>query len=215
MITPKQLQQRFAYMFEGGNIGMSIPKGWMPEFAKLCEQIDELLGDDKDGFHWRQCKEKFGSARWYWTIKGERKQALQIDIISGMQAVSTALKSSKPAQPLRSVQDQIGELIGKARVQAWEALYRSVTKDSEVPLEVGEQSQDRPFAALVPDAKAVTQVTGSFSLTWPATGQRDQPFTTGCLLEVHFLKVDSHFNMIDSLGRIFLRKATGHCQIAT
>ena len=55
MITPKQLQQRFAYMFEGGNIGISIPKGWMPEFAKLCEQIDELLGDDKDGFHWRQC----------------------------------------------------------------------------------------------------------------------------------------------------------------
>ena len=133
MITPKQLQQRFAYMFEGGNIGISIPKGWMPEFAKLCEQIDELLGDDKDGFHWRQCKEKFGSARWYWTIKGARKQALQIDIISGMQAVSTALKSSKPAQPLRSVQDQIGELIGKARVQAWEALYRLVTKDSEVP----------------------------------------------------------------------------------
>ena len=105
----------------------------MLEFAKLCEQIDELLGHGKYGFHWRQCREKFGSARWYWKIKGERKQALQIDIISGMQAVSTALKSSKPAQPLRSVQDQIGELIGKARVQAWEALYRSVTKDSEVP----------------------------------------------------------------------------------
>ena len=154
MITPKQLQQRFAYMFEGGNIGISIPKGWMPEFAKLCEQIDELLGDDKDGFHWRQCTEQFGSTRWYWKIKGERKQALQIDIISGMQAVSTALKSSKPAQPLRSVQDQIGELIGKARVQAWEALYRSVTKDSEVPISVTCERKDRPLAVAPQKAKA-------------------------------------------------------------
>ena len=31
-----------------------------------------------------------------------------------------------------------------------------------VPLEVIEQSQDRPFAALVLDVKAVTQITGSF-----------------------------------------------------
>jgi hypothetical protein len=112
--TPKQLKQRFAYMFEGDNIGISIPKGWMPEFAKLCEQIDELLGQDKCGFHWTQCKEKFGSARWYWTMQGERKQALRIDIISGMQAVSTTLKSTKPTQSEPSLEDQIGELIGKA-----------------------------------------------------------------------------------------------------
>ena len=166
MITPKQLQQRFAYMFEGGNIGISIPKGWMPEFAKLWEQIDELLGDDKDGFHWRQCKEKFGSARWYWTIKGERKQALQIDIISGMQAVSTTLKSSKAAQPLPSLQDQIGELIGKARVQAWEALYRSVTKDSEVPIAGSHNLRDRTFEATVREAKAAAQTAGSLSSPW-------------------------------------------------
>ena len=40
-----------------------------------------------------------------------------------------------------------------------------------VPQGVGEQSQDRPFAALVLDVKAVAQITGSFSLTWPAPGQ--------------------------------------------
>ena len=34
-----------------------------------------------------------------------------------------------------------------------------------VPLEVIEQSQDRPFAALVLDVKAVAQIAGSFSLT--------------------------------------------------
>ena len=42
----------------------------------------------------------------------------------------------------------------------------------KVPQGVGEQSQDLPFAALVLDAKAVAQITGSFSLTWPALVQR-------------------------------------------
>lgn len=63
MNTPKELQARFPYMFEGDNIGIDIARGWMLGFQKLCEQIDELLGADKRGFHWTQCKEKFGSAR--------------------------------------------------------------------------------------------------------------------------------------------------------
>jgi len=41
-----------------------------------------------------------------------------------------------------------------------------------VPQGVGEQSQDLPFAAPVLDAKAVAQMAGSYSLTWPASGQR-------------------------------------------
>jgi len=119
--TPKQLKKRFAYMFEGDNIGISIPKGWMPEFAKLCEQIDGLLGQDKCGFHWRQCKEKFGSARWYWTMKGERKHTLRIDIITSMGVVQSTLKGRKPTQPEPSLQDQIGELIGKAEAKTQQA----------------------------------------------------------------------------------------------
>ena len=83
-----------------------------------------------------------------------------------MQAVSTALKSGKPAQPLRSLQDQIGELIGKARVQAWEALYRSVTKDSEVPIAGSHNLRDRTFEATVREAKAAAQTAGSLSSPW-------------------------------------------------
>ena len=48
-----------------------------------------------------------------------------------------------------------------------------------MPQGVGEQSQDLPFAALVLDAKAVAQITGSFSLTWPALVQRNQPVPSG------------------------------------
>jgi hypothetical protein len=93
----------------------------MPEFAKLCEQIDELLGRDKCGFHWRQCKEKFGSARWYWTIKGGSKQALRIDIMTNMRAVSMTLKDRKQKQSEPSLQNQIGELIGKAEAKTQQA----------------------------------------------------------------------------------------------
>ncbi len=60
------LSKRFPYMFNGRNIGLSVGDGWMEVFAKLCEDIDTLLGDDKRGFHWVQLKEKFGSARFYY-----------------------------------------------------------------------------------------------------------------------------------------------------
>ena len=42
------------------------------------------------------------------------------------------------------------------------AVNKQFVATRKVPLEVIEQSQDRPFAALVLDVKAVTQITGSF-----------------------------------------------------
>ena len=53
-----------------------------------------------------------------------------------------------------------------------------------VPQADGNDLEDRLFAALVLDAKAVAQITGSFSLTWPALVQRNRPTTTGSLMEV-------------------------------
>ena len=57
-----------------------------------------------------------------------------------------------------------------------------------VPQGVGEQSQDLPFAALVLDAKAVAQITGSFSLTWPALVQRDLSSTNARFPASHLCK---------------------------
>lgn len=57
-------------------------------------------------------------------------------------------------------------------------LYEDPITYSDVPQGVGEQSQDRPFAALVSDAKAVAQITGSFSLKWPAPVYRFPRFAT-------------------------------------
>ena len=44
--------------------------------------------------------------------------------------------------------------------------------DDLVPQGVDEQSRNRPFATLVRNARAVVQITRSFSLNWPAPAQR-------------------------------------------
>ena len=89
------LRERFPYMFAGQNLGIDIPPGWMPGFQVLCAKIDELLGEDKKGFFWRQCKEKFGSARWYWKMKG-RPAEIRIDLISETGVLETRFKRKEP-----------------------------------------------------------------------------------------------------------------------
>jgi len=42
-----------------------------------------------------------------------------------------------------------------------------------VPIADSHELKDRSFVAVIQDAKAVTQVTVSFSLTWPALEQRE------------------------------------------
>jgi hypothetical protein len=81
MTTPRQLKERFPYMFAGQNIGFSFYRGWLALFENLCQDIDALLGQDKRGFHWVQLKEKFGSARFYWDMKGYANK-LHVSVIS-------------------------------------------------------------------------------------------------------------------------------------
>lgn len=67
----KRIQEQFPYQFSSDrSLGFAIPFGWIPSFYQLCIEIDRLLGDNKQGFSWVQLKEKFGSARYYWEIKG-------------------------------------------------------------------------------------------------------------------------------------------------
>ncbi|MES2948741.1 MAG: hypothetical protein V4858_09385 [Pseudomonadota bacterium] len=77
--TPRALETRHPYMFSADNLEYSVPKGWFPIFAKLCEDIDFLLGDDKQAFHWTQLKTKFGSARFYWSL-GADSGPLRVDL---------------------------------------------------------------------------------------------------------------------------------------
>lgn len=101
------VKERFPYMFEGDNIGIDIARGWMPMFAKLCEQIDALLGVDKRDFHWTQLKEKFGSARFHWSMDGARQGA---DLISPERLAA----AKKSAETLR---EQIALIVGEAQAK--------------------------------------------------------------------------------------------------
>lgn len=116
MITQKQIEARYPYMFAGKNIGISIPRGWISIFGKLCDDIDELLGSDKRGFHWTQCKEKFGSARWYWGMTGV-KAAIRVDLISptGHTSYSTRAKARKSQDQTLSL--QLNQLIDAGEKQ--------------------------------------------------------------------------------------------------
>lgn len=108
----KLLKLRFPYMFEGRNIGISIARGWGDLFVKLCVDIDRALGPDKQGFHWVQVKEKFGSARFYWEMKGG-SPGLKIDIISETGHVTSLVGLDKGKKP-SSISEQVDALVDAA-----------------------------------------------------------------------------------------------------
>lgn len=108
-----QLKSRFPYLFEGKNIGLEIPRGWLPLFAKLCQDIDTLLGANKRGFHWIQLKEKFGSARFYWGMNAV-KPAIRLDLISPVGVVSHATQAKARKADQQMLIDRLHELVHAA-----------------------------------------------------------------------------------------------------
>ena len=92
--TPRQLKSRYPYMFDGENMGIAIARGWMPLFEQLCKDIDDLLGDDKQGFQFIQCKEKYGSARFYWSMEGNTP-AIRIDCVPGGGLVTSLCRARR------------------------------------------------------------------------------------------------------------------------
>jgi hypothetical protein len=114
MKTPKELKARFPYMFAGKNIGISIPTGWFPLFAGLCQDIDALLGASQKNFHWVKVKEKFGAARWYSKIDGQAS-GIKISVFDerGDGEVTTLLDSRKD-KPAVTIQEMVATMIDAA-----------------------------------------------------------------------------------------------------
>lgn len=109
----KNLQGRFPYMFEGKHLSLSISKGWESLFEKLCVDIDALLGADKQGFHWIQLKEKFGAARFYWSMEGG-PHAARISRIDALGVVTTLVERpvEDPSNP--TLEEQVAALVDAA-----------------------------------------------------------------------------------------------------
>lgn len=111
--TLAQLKRRYPYMFAGPDIGISVPRGWMPIFEKLCEDIDFALGTDKRKFHFTQCKEKFGVARWSWKIEGGRG-SVRVNVISEKGEVLKSWTSPRENVVPVPIDQQIDDLVQKA-----------------------------------------------------------------------------------------------------
>lgn len=109
-MNPKQLKARFPYMFSGENIGFSFVRGWFPLFAKLCEDIDALLGEDKRGFHWVQIKEKWGFARFYWEMP-DVPARLHVSVVT-----DSGVAEYGPSHAQGSLADRIAALVREATV---------------------------------------------------------------------------------------------------
>ena len=65
-MTETELRVKYPYMFEGPSVGLDLYPGWIGPLAAACVAADELLGEDKAGFHFRKIKEKYGTARIFW-----------------------------------------------------------------------------------------------------------------------------------------------------
>lgn len=92
-MTPNELKSKYPYMFSGRAISLDFYRGWWPIFVKLCRDIDDTLGHDKCGFHWTQTKEKYGTARLYWGMRGVRP-GMRLDVQNG--AGEVAMYKSSP-----------------------------------------------------------------------------------------------------------------------
>lgn len=78
-LTGDLLQARFPYMFNTkDNLGCSFHRGWMPILAGLCVEIEQLLGERREAFHWRQIKEKFGTGRFYYYLGNAHERRLDM-----------------------------------------------------------------------------------------------------------------------------------------
>lgn len=104
-----ELKQRFSYMFTGPNIGLDIFRGWLPDFVEACEAIDALLGNEKKGFHFSQCKEKYGWARYYFSTSGVRINKISMRFKGGIRELTTGLEGHELEQQITKILDAAEE----------------------------------------------------------------------------------------------------------
>lgn len=112
----KELQALYPYQFSNP-ADVDVAKGWMPIFAKLCADVDQTLGQDKLGFHWSQIKEKFGSARFYYSF-GRRKSGTRLDIWTPQGVLSQEIS---PKRKVRTEKDRSFQDISRAILQLTDA----------------------------------------------------------------------------------------------
>lgn len=93
----QDLQTLYPYQFSAPVLGIAMAKGWGVVFAQLCADVDQVLGENKRGFHWSQVKEKFGSARFYFEF-ADRRPDLRLDLHMPGGLVSEVVPTERPVR---------------------------------------------------------------------------------------------------------------------
>lgn len=118
MSNPRATKKRFPYMFIGDQIELNFYKGWHPLLDKLCQDIDQLLGEDKRAFHWLQIKEKLGTIRLYWRMNDlattTRLSVISTDGTSADFEIGGAKRQSSHDAKEQVLRSAIDTLIGEA-----------------------------------------------------------------------------------------------------
>jgi hypothetical protein len=104
------LKKKFPYMFQTNRF--EFYRGWLPLAVLLCEEIDAVLGADKREFRWTQIKEKFGGARFYYTMASP--SAVEVEVGTEQHP----LKVTVDRNPTDPVVRAIASLVAKATTAA-------------------------------------------------------------------------------------------------
>jgi hypothetical protein len=94
--TGAQLEARFPYMFNGENIGFAYFRGWMAVVVRVCTEIDSVLGDQREDFHWTQIKEKFGTLRLYYAFGTQSPVTMDFHSPAGLQSIRVQTGEPSP-----------------------------------------------------------------------------------------------------------------------
>jgi len=97
------LPAKYPYQFERCRLGVDTTPGWAMIFAKLCDAVDQLLGENKCGFSWDQVKEKWGAARFYFVL-GDLAPDKRLDVQSPDRAASLIVKPADEGQRSPEIQ---------------------------------------------------------------------------------------------------------------
>jgi hypothetical protein len=65
-----RLHGRYEYMFKVIDLDKELPDQLIPVFEELCANIDNILGDEKLGFHWDSLHYEPVAVCWYWRLNG-------------------------------------------------------------------------------------------------------------------------------------------------
>jgi hypothetical protein len=108
------LARRFPYMFDKPHIGFDFYRGWQSILSGVCVALDDLfkaeVGHDYDGFAWRQIKEKFGTARFYYRLTKPEVEPSRIILLEHSQRARRTLADWD------ALSDAVDELVSAGEV---------------------------------------------------------------------------------------------------